>query len=135
PDWDTALNEALALRPELVIARNELKARQFAVIEARNQLLPDLRFTATYDINAIGPRLDGADGENAFRNLASDHFNNWALGLRLNVPIGFRLAHGNLRRARLEMERGFLQLQEYELRVQRDLSLNYQNLRRFYDQI
>src|SRR5258708_17339192 len=33
PDWNAANNEALALRPELVIARNELKARQFAVIE------------------------------------------------------------------------------------------------------
>src|SRR5262249_31572560 len=135
PDWNAALNEALALRPELVIARDELKARQFAVIEARNQLLPDLRFTATYDINSIGNRLDGADPNNAFRALASDHFNNWALGLRLNWPIGFRFAHANLRRARLEMERAFLQLQEFELRTGSNLAQYYRDLRRFHDQI
>src|SRR5262249_51867442 len=28
PDWETALNEAMAKRPELVLARQELKARQ-----------------------------------------------------------------------------------------------------------
>jgi outer membrane protein TolC len=135
PDWNAALNEALALRPELVIARNELKARQFNVIEARNELLPDLRFTSTYDINSIGTRLDGADTNNAFRELASDHFNNWSLGLRLNWPLGFRLAHANLRRARLEMERGLLQLQEYELRVNSLVTQYYRDLFRYYDQI
>jgi outer membrane protein TolC len=135
PDWTSALNEALALRPELIIARNELKARQFAVIEAKNQLLPDLRFTSTYDVNSIGTRLDGADNNNAFRELASDHFNNWSAGLRLNWPLGFRLAHANVRRTRMELERGYLQLREYEDRVGSILEQYYRDLRRFHDQI
>jgi outer membrane protein TolC len=135
PDWNTALNEALALRPELIIARNELKARQFAVIEAKNELLPDLRFTGTYDVNSIGNRLDGADTTNAFRNLSTDRFNNWTAGLRLNVPLGYRLAHANLRRADLEMRRTYLQLLEYESRVGRILTDDYRDLFRFHAQI
>jgi outer membrane protein TolC len=135
PDWDSALNEALSLRPELVIARAELKARQFALIEAKNQLLPDLRFTGTYDINSIGTRLDGANNNNALRELASDHFNNWAVGLRLNVPLGFRLAHANVRRARLELERGILQLNEYEQVTNSILARYYRDLFRFHTQI
>jgi outer membrane protein TolC len=135
PDWNTALNEALTLRPELMLARNELKIRQFNLIEARNELLPDLRFTGTYDINSIGTRLDGADANNAFRTLASDHFNNWSLGLRLNVPIGFRLAHANVREARLQVERAYRALNEFELRTGSILAQYYRDLYRYYDQI
>ena len=54
PDWHTALNEALDQRPELVLARQELKARQLDVINQKNLLLPDLRFTSTYNVNGLG---------------------------------------------------------------------------------
>jgi outer membrane protein TolC len=135
PDWMTALNEALALRPELMLARNELKIRQFDLILAKNELLPDLRFTATYDINAIGTRLDGADGLNALRNLASDHFNNWALGLRLNVPLGYRLANANVRQAGLQVQRAYRALNEFELRTGSILEGYYRDIFRFYAQI
>ncbi len=135
PDWSTALNEALTLRPELMLARNELKIRQFNLIEAKNELLPDLRFTGTYDINSIGTRLDGADPNNAFRTLASDHFNNWSLGIRLNVPLGFRLAHANVREARLQMERAYRALNEFELRTGSLLEQYYRDLFRFHAQI
>jgi hypothetical protein len=130
-----AINEALTLRPELMLARNELKIRQFNLIEAKNELLPDVRFGATYDINSIGTRLDGADANNAFRTLASDHFNNWSLVLRANVPIGYRLAHANVREARLQVERAYRSLQEFELRTGSILASYYRDLSRYYDQI
>jgi outer membrane protein TolC len=135
PDWMSALNEALTLRPELMLARNELKIRQFNLIEAKNELLPDLRFAATYDINSIGTRLDGADGQNAFRNLASDHFNNWAMQLRLNVPIGFRLANANVREAGLQVQRAYRSLLEFELRTGSILESYYRDIFRYYAQI
>ena len=59
PDWPTAENEALALRPELVLARQDLKFRQLDLIAQKNALKPDLRFFATYDVNGLGTRLDG----------------------------------------------------------------------------
>ena len=61
PDWCTALNEALSLRPELVLARHDLKFRQLNLINQKNLLLPDLRFTSTYDINGLGTHLDGGE--------------------------------------------------------------------------
>src|SRR5262249_22023207 len=142
-DWNAALNEALTLRPELMLARNELKIRQFNLIEAKNELLPDLRFTSTYDLNGIGNRMDGAhqnplvptDEGNALRSLAGCHFNNWALGLRLNVPIGFRLAHANVREARLQVERAYRALSEFELRTGSILESYYRDLFRYYAQI
>src|SRR5262249_14374394 len=53
PDWDSSLAEAMELRPELFIARQDVKAAQMNVILARNSLLPDLRFTSDYNINGI----------------------------------------------------------------------------------
>jgi outer membrane protein TolC len=135
PDWMASLNEALTLRPELMLARNELRIRQFNLIEAKNQLLPDLRFTATYDVNAIGTRLDGADALNAFRNLSSNHFNNWGLGLRLNVPIGFRLANANVREASLQVQRAYRALNEFELRTGSILEGYYRDLFRYHAEI
>ena len=99
PDFCAALNEALNLRPELILYREDLKFRQLDLINQKNLLLPDVRFFATYDVNSIGSRLDGPGPDNAFRNLADDRFNNWTLGLRLNVPLGYRQAHASVRRA------------------------------------
>src|SRR5262249_4611233 len=59
PDWNTALSEALSLRPELVIVRQEVKFRQLNLIREKNNLLPDLRFTSRYEIQGLGSRLDG----------------------------------------------------------------------------
>jgi outer membrane protein TolC len=132
PDWDTALAEAMALQPSILIARQEVKAAQLNLRAQENSLLPDLRFGATYDINAIGNRLDGPDttgtNANAFRALASDHFNNWSLQLRLNVPIGWRNAYANVRIAKLQLARAYATLQDQELKVQRFLAQRYRGL-------
>jgi len=135
PDWTTALNEALAMRPELVLAREDLKFRQLDLIAQRNQLLPDLRFTSTYDVNSIGNRLDGPTANNAFRALSDGGFNNWTIGLRLNVPLGFRAAHANVRIARLELARSYGVLQDQEQKTQQFLTLQYRRLFEFYEQI
>jgi outer membrane protein TolC len=128
PDWCTALNEALALRPELIEAREELKTRQLDLINEKNLLLPDLRFTSTYGITGIGDRLDGPSPDNALANLASDHFTNWSMGLQLTVPIGFRDAHAGVRVARLNLARSYIILRDQEYRATRFLTQTYRLL-------
>src|SRR5262249_8411340 len=93
PDWQSALQDAMALRPELVLAREDLKAKHLAVVAQLNFLKPDLRGFANYAITGLGSRLDGSgqrlDGtgtlrsDNALRDLASDHFTNWTAGVQL----------------------------------------------------
>ncbi|NBS94424.1 MAG: hypothetical protein EBT27_12025 [Betaproteobacteria bacterium] len=112
-------------------ARNWL----ISVPKSRNNLLPDLRFTSTYDVNSIGTGLDGPNTDNALRNLASNHFNNWSMGLRLNVPIGFRVANANVRIAKLELARAYEILHDQELRVGRTLSQAYRRMFTSYEQI
>jgi hypothetical protein len=135
PDWNTALQEALTLRPELVIAREQIKASQFNLMDLKNRMLPDLRFTASYDINAIGTRMDGADPDNAFRNLASNHFNNWGMGLRLDWPLGFRDAHAGVRAARLRLAQAYWSLRLDEDKAQRFLAQQYRDVLQFQKNI
>src|SRR5262249_23723983 len=136
PDWCTALNEALALRPPLIVQREELKAKLFDVMLQKNQLLPDLRTFATYGLNGIGSRLDGPDeNTNALRNLASDRFANYSVGLRLVVPLGYRQQHAALRKSRLALAQQYLLLQDFEQRVQQLLATQYRALAETHAQI
>jgi outer membrane protein TolC len=136
PDWNTALIEALHKRPEIFMARMDVKANQMNLILAKNSLLPDLRFIGTYDANAVGSTLQGggANADNALAQLASNHFNDWQLGLRLNMPIGFRAAHANVRIAKLQLARSFAVLQDQELKAERFLGLQYRRIASYYAQ-
>ena len=139
PNWDTAFEECLGLRPELYLARQEVKIKQMELMNARNQLLPDLRFYSNYDANAIGNQLDGpgmdAINQNALRQLSSNKYNNWQLGLRLTVPIGFRAANAQVRNAKLGLARSYEVLHDQELKVSRTLSQAYRKIYTSYEQI
>jgi outer membrane protein TolC len=130
PDWLTSVNESLALRPELILAREDLKFRQLDLINQKNLLLPDLRFTSTYDVNGVGSHLDGGsnDVNNAFHSLASDKFNDWSVGLTMTVPLGFRNAHSAVRTAQLKLARSYLVLKDQEYKAQRYLGQQYRLL-------
>jgi outer membrane protein TolC len=135
PDWESAQREALALRPELVLARQDLKFRQLDLLNTKNLTLPDLRFTSTYDINGIGSRLDGPDGENAFRSLASNHFNDWTAGLQARVLLGYRDANAQARQAKLNLQRSYLQLRDMEDKAVDFLGLQSRLVVRSHNQI
>jgi outer membrane protein TolC len=142
PDFCEALKETLAHRPELLMARQDLKARQLDILVQKNQTRPDLRFFATYDINGLGTRLDGpaaADptnpNANALASFTDNTFNNWQIGLRLNMPIGFRDAHAALRQSRLTLARAFGVLVDQERKAERFLTFEYRHLFEYYVQI
>ncbi|MBV9125085.1 MAG: TolC family protein [Planctomycetes bacterium] len=141
PDWSTSLTEALTNRPELVLAREDLKFRQLDVINQKNLLMPDLRFTSTYALAGFGTRLDGPVSDpsspdaNALRSLASDKFYDWGLGLRLDVPLGFRDAHSAVRQARLRLAQSYLSLREEEKKATSFLAMQYRNLSSAYELI
>jgi outer membrane protein TolC len=135
PNWDTSLHEAYQLRPELYMVRQELKVDQMNLIAAKNQLLPDLRFTATYDFNDIGSRLDGAGPLDAFGNLAKGEHSNWAVGLRANIPIGYRAQEANVRIAKLRLARTYAVLKDQEYKLESSMSTQYGRLQYAYEQI
>jgi hypothetical protein len=135
PDWKTGWYEAMQNRPELYMARQDVKAAQLNVVLAKNYLMPDLRTFMAYDTNSVGNQLDGTGTLNAFRNLASNTFNDWTVGLRLGMPLGFRFAHAQLRQAQLQLARAYLVLQDQELKAERFLGLEYRRMSSAYFQI
>jgi outer membrane protein TolC len=134
PDWDSALEECRSLRPELVMQRNDLKQKQLELKRELNTLLPELDFQAAYTVHGAGTGLDGdsvfANGltQNAFRSLAGDHFNDYSVGVVLNVPLGFRAQNAAVRAAKLTLARSYYQLRDEEYRATRFLRFAYDDL-------
>lgn len=142
PDWGTARQEALQRRPELAIARDNVRALQYNLIVAKNFLMPDLRFFAQYAPIGFGTELTGgsiltdARGDthpsSSLGGLQSDHFNNWRIGLNFTMPLGFRTETAAVRAARLSLAQAYEALKDQEERATSVLSTQYQKLAEWY---
>jgi hypothetical protein len=131
------------------MTRMEIKAAQMNLLIAKNALLPNLRFTSQYGINGFGTRLDGntvaginpatgltnPNNGNALRSLSDGNFNNWSIGLVGSIPIGYRLAHTEVRQAQLSLARTMETLRDQELKAQSFLYEYYRRLSTNYEQI
>lgn len=141
PDWHGAVNEALALRPELILARNEVKVAQMNLINQKNLLMPDLRFVSQYGYTGIGTRLDGPRfggtgvPGNAFASMSSGDFINWNIGLQSTIPLGFRDANAAVRAARLNLAASYQILKDQERKAMQYLTYAYRQLYYSYEQI
>jgi outer membrane protein TolC len=145
PDWESSLKDALNRRPELVLARENVRYQQYQLAIQKNLLKPDLRFFANYIPTGFGTTLNGTGQfisgtgtpvtSNALQSLASDHFNNWTIGLNMNVPIGFRFEHAAVRNARLALAQSFWLLKDQEDRATRQLVQQYQKISEWYTRI
>lgn len=128
PDFHEAAIDAIALVPEVVLARQDLKFRQLDLLLQKNLRRPDLRTFASYDVAGLGTRLGGNTEDfnintgsfspgNAFGSLADNRFNSWTVGVRFDVPIGFRDANALVRQAQLNLTRSYIQLRDAELKA------------------
>lgn len=114
-DFRAAYEEGLQNRPEVILARQDLKVQQFNLRAQRLQRMPDLRFFSSYDVNGLGGTLTGEGG--ALANLADNKFNSYQYGLRLDIPLGFRDANGLVREAQLNLWRSWYTLTDAERKV------------------
>lgn len=138
PDFHEAANDAISYRPELLLSRQDVKFRQLDLLLQKNLRRPDLRGFAQYDVAGLGTQLDGraenfnANGQttpgNAFSSLVDNRFNSWTLGLRLDIPIGFRDANGLVRQATLNMQRSYIAMRDSELKAIEYLTLQYRRV-------
>jgi outer membrane protein TolC len=144
PDFHESANDAVALRPEVMLARQDLKFQQLNLMLQRNLRRPDLRGYATYDVAGLGTRLGGSTSDiingqpfpgNAFGSLAQNRFNSWTMGLRLDMPIGFRDANALVRQAQLNLARSYVQLRDAELKSIEYLAAQYRRVVQTHAQI
>ena len=143
PDFYAGVNEAMAYRPELMLARQEVKVQQLNLVLQKNLRRPDLRTFGQYDVAGLGTRLDGSEligpglttQGNAFSSLANNQFNSWTVGLRLDMPLGFRDANALVRQANLGLTRSYLQLKDAELKAAEKVVQEYRRVIEFYEVI
>jgi outer membrane protein TolC len=134
PNWDAAFQDALSLRPELVMTREDLKAKQLALLAAKTFMRPDLRFTANYTLAGLGSHLDDGGtihgvnesfSANSLNTLFSGRFVNWNVGLNMTVPIGFRYEMAQVRQARLALAQAYEVLKDQEKKAHNVLARTY----------
>ncbi len=135
-DWPGVLSEAYGRRVELRRQQWQIKRRELELVAARNFIKPRLDTVALYRWRGIGDELLGKSGptgfENAYQNLLGGDFQEWQLGLQLNIPIGFRREFTALRNAELQLARERALLREQEFRISHDLSSAIRELERAF---
>jgi outer membrane protein len=128
-DIDAAVAAALANRTDLIQTRKRLEAAQIGVDYSRNQRLPEVNLTGSY--NTVGQagsqyRIQpGGDAQliaqrslqDALRDVFGNDFKFWTLALQINYPIGTSQADAALASARLQREQQQTDLQDLEIGI------------------
>ena len=135
-DWTDVQGEAMARSVEIREARWRIKQRDMELIAAKNFLLPRVDLQAYYRWSGMGERLvdpgnDGLSG-GAVDNLGSGQFQDWHIGIRGSVPLGFRKQISGVENAEAAAARDRAKLHDIELEVShqvayavRDMEANY----------
>ncbi|HPP54554.1 MAG TPA: TolC family protein, partial [Thermoguttaceae bacterium] len=140
--------EALVRSVELRRLRWRVKQREMELIAAKNFLLPRLDAVGRYRWLGLGDDLiaskrysDEAD-ITAYQSLTGGRFQEWAVGLELDIPIGFRRELAGVRNAQLNLAKERALVQEAELEVShqisqaiRDLEGSYELMRTSYSRL
>lgn len=123
-DWQHNVAESLSRRVELRKQRWIVKRRELELSASRNFLLPQLDTVGRYRWRGFGNDLMGGSGQfaNAVDTLFGGNYQEWQLGMELNVPIGFRRARAAVRNAELNLARERSVLRELERQVVHDLT-------------
>ena len=146
---EEALATALANRPDLKTTKVNLQTREFNLSYAKNQLLPDLSLRASYwspgisgtqilylDDNPLtGVVVGTAPGasSDALKDAFKFRYNNWSIGLTLDIPLNTILTRAQHAEAKLSLDQAQMMLKDQEQEIfleiktsVRDVEINYE---------
>ena len=127
-DWSTGMQEALSQRPELSRQQLIVRKTEMELLAAKNFLNPRLDAFGRYRVRGFGDDLisggfqGGTAPASAIGNLNTWEQQEWALGVELTVPIGYRQAHAAVAHAELSVARARAVQKEQQREVVSDLS-------------
>ena len=126
-DWDQMVTQAMVERPELRRQRWHVKRREMELIASKNFLLPRMDAFGRYQWLGFGEDLLNSTRQsdrldNAYQSLTSGDFQEWQLGLEMQMPLGMRQGHAAVRNAQLQLAREHALLQAQERDVVHDLA-------------
>ena len=137
-DWTESTREAVLRRAELRRQRFETRRFELESIASRNHLLPQLDTVGRYRWRGFGNDLLDPDNngvgpfDNAYNNLTGGDFQEWQLGVELNVPLGYRRGYAAVKNAELQLCRARALLREQEHQVLHNLAGAVAELKRAY---
>lgn len=137
-DYEEALNTAIMKRPDLQALRVDLRSKEFNLDYAENQLLPDLRLQASYwspgisgdqilyqDNNPytgiIIGKIPGKKSD-ALRDALDFKYQNWSVGLTLNLPVSNLLSRSYFAQASLDLKQARLRIKNQEQQLDLEIS-------------
>lgn len=138
-DWEQTVGEALSRRVELRRQQWLVKRRELELRASRNFLKPTLDVAGRYRWRGFGDDLIRSNNgplpqfDNAYQNLTDGDFQEWQLGLMMDLPIGFRQGLAAVRNSQLRLARERATLYEIERQVIHDLAGAQRELSRAYD--
>jgi len=133
---EDALSTAMSHRPDLDSYRLDIQSKQVEFSFAKNQLLPNLSFTAQYwspgvsgtqimyqDNNPLTGVITGTlpgDVSDSLRDAFDFKYQNWAVGFTLDIPLNSIFSRAQYAQARvnLEQSRTNLKYQEQQIFLQ-----------------
>lgn len=131
-DAEAAVKAALENRTDLIVLRRQMETTQINIDFARNQRLPDVNLSVSYDtVGVAGTQYEFAPGQfppvvenqlqRRFTQALSDVFRSsyktWSVQLQVNYPIGTSAADASYQASRLQREQQQNNLRDAELLV------------------
>ncbi len=150
-DLDQALATALQNRPDLASLRLGIVNNDRDLSFAKNQMLPDLSFSAGYwspgvsgtqliyedprdPFSPIKETIPG-DRTDSFKDVFGFEYKNWSVGFNLNFPLSTVLSRAQVATAQVSLEQAKLQLKEQEMQIYTDIRIAVRNVETTYKQI
>jgi hypothetical protein len=135
--WGEALQESLVRRVELRRQRWQIERSEMELAASRNFLLPRLDVIGRYRWRGLGGDLINSERQpdrfdNAYQSLTSGDYQEWQMGVEMDLPVGFRQAHSAVRNAELVVARQHAVLREQERDVTHDLASALAEMKRAY---
>lgn len=123
PDWETAVLEAVSLRPEIVGQTYTVRAAELELFRQQNGLQADLTGFAEWSVIGLDNALD-----QAFDRMTDFDNEGWTLGLRYAKQIGERAAHAQVRAQQQTLDRERRELENSRHVALHELTDVYRNL-------
>jgi outer membrane protein TolC len=129
---EEALRMALEKSPDLKMKKKTLETNELDLKVAKNQMLPGLDLEFSYwspglsgteiifdPLNPFGPPIgtDVHPPSDALKDALGFKYNNWTVGLTLSLPLSIFTTKADYVRAKMEIEKGLLELQNLEKQV------------------
>ncbi len=128
-----ALRIALENRPDLKASKIDVKSKEVNLSYAKNQLLPDLSFRASYWSPGIsgtqllyqnndplsGVVIDTVPGtsSDALKDTFKFRYKNWFVGVTLSIPLNTFLSRAEYAQAKTDLDQSILKLKNQEQQI------------------